>query len=167
MCHGQIVRHRHRLEHIHSLRRTDGRWRPRWKPELRRKRVLGRGSTATSTNITAGGTSASTGSSPAIDVNTYCNGLLAGALVCDLEQFVNVSSCDFPLQRSPPDPALVEAAIDCLRIFQVKPDAGISGFHIDYSQNPAHLVLTDEYCDIMLRNGAQNVVVVQGCSCPC
>ena len=125
------------------------------------------GSTATSTNITAGGTSASTGSSAAIDVNTYCNGLLAGALVCDLEQFVNVSSCDFPLQRSPPDPAVVEAAIDCLRIFQVKPDAGISGFHIDYSQNPAHLVLTGEYCDIMLRNGAQNVVVVQGCSCPC
>jgi len=52
------------------------------------------GTTSNSAGATGGSMSASTGHSNAIDLNTYCDGLLASLPVYELEQFVNVTSCD-------------------------------------------------------------------------
>lgn len=125
------------------------------------------GNASASTGVTVGGTSALTGGSTTIDVTTYCNGLLyTSPRPCDVEQFVNVTNCDIPLQQSPPDPTRVQVAADCALIASVAPDAGTAnGYYIDYSDYPlTRLVVTGSTCANLLTNGTRSLVVAAGCA---
>ena len=119
------------------------------------------GNTSVSIGATVGGTSTSTGGSTAVAASTICSGMFAG--FCGVQQFVNVSSCDIPLQGSP-NAASVKVAVDCQYVAQVKLDAGTAdGYYIDYSYSPAHLELTGSVCANTSTHGVQSVVLVPGC----
>lgn len=80
-----------------------------------------------------------------------------------------VKSCDVELKESPQDPKRVIVAIDCAEVPSV-PDntpesGGESGYWIDYSytDTPAHLKLTGDYCSRIRTQGANNLDVITGC----
>ena len=115
------------------------------------------GTISYSTGAGGGNMFASTGGSTGI-----CGGMFTGS--CSVTQFVNVSSCDIPLQWSP-DIATVTVAINCQYIAQIKLDAGTAdGYYIDYSQTPSHLVLTGSDCAFVAMYGVQSVVLIKSCS---
>jgi len=78
-----------------------------------------------------------------------------------------VRSCDIELQSTPSDPSLVQVAMDCDIVPLVtQADSGASGFHIDYSNSPAHVVLTGTYCDRVTTVGAKSLDIIEGCVPP-
>ncbi len=118
-------------------------------------------STGGATSSSTGGASSSNGGSTATATSAICSGMFAG--FCGVQQFVNVSSCDIPLQASP-NAASVKVAVDCQYVAQVKPDAGTAdGYYIDYSYSPAHLELTGSICANASTLGTQSVVLIPGC----
>jgi len=121
------------------------------------------GSTDSSSTETAGGSStASSGGSSGVDWSTYCGGLFFAG--CKTEQITDdLRSCDIPLQQSPPDILDVKVAIDCSMINPVNPDAGLSGYYVDYDYSPAHLILTGSVCANMQTYGALGVTVIGPC----
>lgn len=125
------------------------------------------GNTSDSIGTAVGGSlSVSTGGSTGIDFNTYCNGMLvsaSGAFCTGPIVITNATSCDIPLQQQPPDPASVGVTLNCNIITHVSPDAGVSGFYIDYSQYPAHLELIGSACTFILANATNSVALVGGC----
>ena len=78
-----------------------------------------------------------------------------------------VRTCDIPLKSSPPDPTRIIVTIDCKTVSQVPnttPDTGgADGFYIDYTQDPAHLRLTGNYCTTIQSLGANSLDVITGC----
>ncbi len=119
------------------------------------------GNTSVSTLPAAGGTSASSGGSTPVATSAICSGMFAG--FCGVQQLVNVSSCDIPLQGSP-NAASVKLAVDCQYVTQVRPDAGTAdGYYVDYSYSPAHLELTGSVCANTSTHAIQSVVIVPGC----
>jgi len=80
-----------------------------------------------------------------------------------------VKTCNIPLSTTPTVSSdKVNVAIDC----QLQPavpagtqaDAGnLNGFYIDYTQNPAHLMLVGAACDSMMTNGSGRIDVITGC----
>ncbi len=119
------------------------------------------GVTSNFTSTAGGIISVSTGGSTAIDPN--CNGLLL-TNNCRPAPIVLVTSCDAPLQYSPPGPGFVQVVLDCGIVPPADPDAGIlDGYYIDYNQSPVHLVLLGAYCTHVLTNGGQSSVVFEAC----
>lgn len=77
-------------------------------------------------------------------------------------------SCDIPLASTPlVTQDRVNVAIDCALQPAVSgtpgQDAGQDGFYIDYSQNPAHLMLVGAPCTYLQNYGARHVDIVEGC----
>jgi hypothetical protein len=78
-----------------------------------------------------------------------------------------VKSCDIELQSTPVDQSLVQVAMDCDVVPLVtNADSGASGFHVDYSSSPAHVILTGSYCDRVSTVGVKNLDVIEGCVPP-
>lgn len=78
-----------------------------------------------------------------------------------------VKTCDIQLARTPLDNTQVNVAIDCA-LQQPVPvnspaDAGVNGFYIDNTKEPAHLILVGAPCNNILTNGALRVDVIEGC----
>jgi hypothetical protein len=85
----------------------------------------------------------------------------------------SVKTCDFKLGTMPTNPVTVQVARDCQFIPPLPgnkpagPDAGTTdGYYIDYSQNPAHLVLTGSYCQGIVSFGGSHLDVISGCYNP-
>ena len=78
-----------------------------------------------------------------------------------------IHSCDIALKANPPDPNRVNVAIDCASQQPVPvgspADAGVDGYYIDYTQNPAHLRLVGAPCNSLTTQGAHNVDIIVGC----
>ena len=78
-----------------------------------------------------------------------------------------IHSCDIALASNPPDPTKVNVAIDCVPQPVVPTgspaDAGANGYYIDYTKNPAHLILVGAPCNNLVTTGAHNVDVIAGC----
>ena len=78
-----------------------------------------------------------------------------------------IHGCDFELKSSPPDKNKVNVAIDCATVPRVPDgtaaDAGVDGYYIDYTPNPAHLKLVGSFCNTLQTQGAHNVDVIVGC----
>lgn len=80
-----------------------------------------------------------------------------------------IRTCDIQLNDSPVNSGSVQVVIDCILLPQLpnnappSPDAGVAdGFYINYTQTPAHLILTGSYCDNVMANGAFNLDVIEG-----
>ena len=118
-----------------------------------------------STSTGAAGASASNGGSAAIDVTTYCNGLLNTG--CNVAQMLVLTGCDTPWQQAPPAgyPWDFAVVLDCMFPPLANLDAGmLDGYYIDYSQSPAHLKLTGSYCTSISTSGAYGMIVRQVCA---
>lgn len=81
-----------------------------------------------------------------------------------------VKTCDVKLNDSPLDLSKVQTVMDCQLVPALpnnKPpaaDSGVQdGFYIDYSQSPAHVVLTGTYCNRIMTVGATHLDVIEGC----
>src|SRR5664280_609128 len=121
------------------------------------------GNTSYSTGATGGSVAASTGHSTAIDLNTYCSGLLANYR-CNPPPNMLVTSCDIPIPGSPPIPAFDGVLLDCVAVPRAFPDAGIlDGYYIDYNQSPPRLELTGVFCKDISTNGIHSLVAIPGC----
>ena len=57
-----------------------------------------------------------------------------------------IRTCDFALTSVPSDVNDILVALDCNTVSQVAPDAVDSGWYLDWSQDPPHVVLTGAYC---------------------
>ena len=79
----------------------------------------------------------------------------------------STTSCDIQLQSSPLDVNNVFVAIDCTLSDRVAPDAGQSGWFIDYMYNPAHLIFVGSACDTLQKDGPHEVEIVVCIVCPC
>lgn len=73
-----------------------------------------------------------------------------------------VTSCDIALQQTPPDPSLVNVAIDC-SVISPSVDGGTAGWTIDYASNPPHLTLLGTTCDSFAQQGSHSLDVIIGC----
>jgi hypothetical protein len=77
-------------------------------------------------------------------------------------------TCDIQLYQSPTDPANVQVVLDCNFVPQlpnaVSDAGGGDGYFIDYSKNPAHLVLKGKTCDQATAWGLHSLDVVIGCN---
>ncbi len=131
------------------------------------------GTSSTSTGKYNGGaiaTGGALGPDPA-----YCNGILVknncGVFHRDTDS--GAIACDVALLESPLDPSRTGVWIDCvaqpLSEMQTEyADAGaFEGFFIDYSQNPAHLILQGPGCDMLQSPGYHALDLIQGCQCVC
>ena len=80
-----------------------------------------------------------------------------------------VKTCDIQLSSTPTVPQeQVNIAVDCKPIPAIptgtSPDAGnANGFYIDYTQDPAHLILVGSACTNIMSAGASHVDVIAGC----
>ena len=79
-----------------------------------------------------------------------------------------VRTCDIELSETPKDNALVNVAIDCVPWKSVPTgspaDAGVDGYYIDNTKEPAHLKLVGAPCNNIMTNGANKIDVIEGCT---
>ncbi len=130
------------------------------------------GTSSTTTYPGSSGGSASTGGSTSILDD--CNGMFQFEIErCGMgspQQIEVEQSCDIPLNQSPDDVSAVNIAVDCQAVQMVPyndTDAGnVSGFVIDYSWSPAHLILLGASCAQVQVPGVHYVYVILGCIAP-
>ena len=79
----------------------------------------------------------------------------------------STTSCNIQLPWNPPAVNDVYVAMDCTLSDRVAPDAGQSGWFIDYSYNPAHLIFVGSPCDTLQKDGPHEVEIVECIVCPC
>jgi len=86
---------------------------------------------------------------------------------CWGQAFANPTSCDIELSESPTSPIETIVAMDCTELVRVTPDAGTTGWFLDYSRSPAHLILVGSTCEALQANGPHEIEIVTQCGCAC
>jgi hypothetical protein len=73
-----------------------------------------------------------------------------------------VRTCDIALSSMTP-PSPVTVFVDCQQIYETSPDAGTSGWYIDYGQSPPHLIFAGSGCQDIENFGAREMDIFGSC----
>jgi hypothetical protein len=131
--------------------------------------LLGTGCACSAKVAEAGGAGGTGGAASQLDSGSNDAGLVGDAGDCcphwcmgSLHVDVTGTACDIALSASPSDSNTVIVTLDCAQIQPLTVDGG-SGWVIDYTKNPAHLILLGNTCDTLQRSSPKNLVICIGC----